>query len=237
MFSTATQRQPPSDSIRSFSLLELGAYRLEGDLTSSAHVPRDSALLLSDHMSGRSIDQEASYSDHSGTRGALSGSGSYSSSTSPPESFDASPPQYHASHLDHQHLPREEHHIQYPPSHPNTEPRVALPQLSTDTSTPVPNMSSPPKPPSVTEVTPAEASGDSVPSQSPPKTHPANHRPRKARREKPHIQLASDQPPTTQGKPRARVYVACIQWYVYNCFKRDLAYRSLTAITHSISIP
>jgi hypothetical protein len=41
-------------------------------------------------------------------------------------------------------------------------------------------------------------------------------RARKARREKPRIQLAPDQPPTTQGKPRSRVYVACIQWYV-NC--------------------
>ncbi|KAJ6475057.1 hypothetical protein C8R47DRAFT_986425 [Mycena vitilis] len=36
-------------------------------------------------------------------------------------------------------------------------------------------------------------------------------RPRKTRREKPRIELAPDQPPTTQGKPRARVYVACIQ--------------------------
>ncbi|KAJ6508538.1 hypothetical protein C8R45DRAFT_967748 [Mycena sanguinolenta] len=34
---------------------------------------------------------------------------------------------------------------------------------------------------------------------------------RKARREKPRIELAPDQPPTTQGKPRARVYVACLQ--------------------------
>ncbi|KXN93397.1 Glucose transport transcription regulator RGT1 [Leucoagaricus sp. SymC.cos] len=33
----------------------------------------------------------------------------------------------------------------------------------------------------------------------------------KKRREKPRIELAPDQPPTTQGKPRARVYVACIQ--------------------------
>ena len=32
------------------------------------------------------------------------------------------------------------------------------------------------------------------------------------RREKPKIELAPDQPLTTQGKPRARVYVACIQW-------------------------
>lgn len=35
---------------------------------------------------------------------------------------------------------------------------------------------------------------------------------KKPRREKPKIALAPDQPPTTQGRPRARVYVACIQW-------------------------
>lgn len=34
----------------------------------------------------------------------------------------------------------------------------------------------------------------------------------KKRREKPRIELAPDQPPTTQGKQRARVYVACVQW-------------------------
>ncbi|KAG1751227.1 hypothetical protein EDB19DRAFT_1628599 [Suillus lakei] len=34
---------------------------------------------------------------------------------------------------------------------------------------------------------------------------------RRARREKPRIELAPDQPLTTQGKPRARVYVACLQ--------------------------
>lgn len=44
------------------------------------------------------------------------------------------------------------------------------------------------------------------------------NRSRKTRREKPHIELAPDQPPTTQGRPRARVYVACLQWYdqLYN---------------------
>ncbi|KAG6897754.1 hypothetical protein C0992_011423 [Termitomyces sp. T32_za158] len=46
--------------------------------------------------------------------------------------------------------------------------------------------------------------GPSKPLTAPPK--------RKPRREKPHIELAPDQPPTTQGKPRARVYVACVQW-------------------------
>ncbi|KAF8073616.1 hypothetical protein FPV67DRAFT_1478620 [Lyophyllum atratum] len=50
----------------------------------------------------------------------------------------------------------------------------------------------------------SEYSGDSsAPSAPPPK--------RKNRREKPRIDLAPDQPPTTQGKPRARVYVACVQ--------------------------
>lgn len=39
-------------------------------------------------------------------------------------------------------------------------------------------------------------------------------KPRKPRREKPRIELAPDQPPTTQGKPRARVYVACLQWFI-----------------------
>lgn len=45
-------------------------------------------------------------------------------------------------------------------------------------------------------------------------TSPMPSRPRKPRREKPRIDLAPDQPPTTQGKPRARVYVACLQWSV-----------------------
>ncbi|KAI6099563.1 hypothetical protein EDD16DRAFT_1497409 [Pisolithus croceorrhizus] len=57
------------------------------------------------------------------------------------------------------------------------------------------------------------------PSQSPPQTQesspPAGEesssKPKKPRRMKPRIQLAPDQPLTTQGKPRARVYVACVQ--------------------------
>jgi hypothetical protein len=35
---------------------------------------------------------------------------------------------------------------------------------------------------------------------------------RKRRPPKPRIELSSDQPLTTQGKPRSRVYVACLQW-------------------------
>ena len=35
---------------------------------------------------------------------------------------------------------------------------------------------------------------------------------RRRRRPKPRIELSSDQPPTIRGKPRSRVYVACLQW-------------------------
>jgi hypothetical protein len=214
MFSTAIE---PPDPTRSISLLELGAYHhLEGDqLDSSAHVPRDSAFLLSDHISTRPIDHEASYSDHSGTQGALSSSGSYSSGKSPSDHFDTSSPHYHASYPDDQHLPREDH-VQYSSRH-NIGSRPTLPRASADTSTPVQSMSNPPKPPSDTDTPSAQA--PSVPLQTEPKAVSSNPRPRKARREKPHIQLASDQPPTTQGKPRARVYVACIQWCVCICYK------------------
>jgi hypothetical protein len=43
--------------------------------------------------------------------------------------------------------------------------------------------------------------------------HPASNQNRKPRRDKPRIDLAPDQPPTTQGRRRARVFVACLQWY------------------------
>ncbi|KAI9464587.1 hypothetical protein BJY52DRAFT_1114909 [Lactarius psammicola] len=35
--------------------------------------------------------------------------------------------------------------------------------------------------------------------------------PRRSRKDKMHIELSADQPPTTQGRPRTRVFVACIQ--------------------------
>lgn len=43
--------------------------------------------------------------------------------------------------------------------------------------------------------------------------HPASSqsRARKPLKERPRIDLAADQPPTTQGRPRARVFVACLQ--------------------------
>jgi hypothetical protein len=58
---------------------------------------------------------------------------------------------------------------------------------------------------------PEEFKGHDTDSQPPSDTS----KPKKTRREKPKIALAADQPPTTQGKPRARVYVACIQWSVF----------------------
>ncbi|KAI0305926.1 hypothetical protein B0F90DRAFT_1694580 [Multifurca ochricompacta] len=41
--------------------------------------------------------------------------------------------------------------------------------------------------------------------------HSSSNQPRRSRRDKMHIELSPDQPPTTQGRPRARVFVACIQ--------------------------
>ncbi len=35
---------------------------------------------------------------------------------------------------------------------------------------------------------------------------------RRSRKDKTHIELSADQPPTTQGRPRTRVFVACVQW-------------------------
>ncbi|KIJ64647.1 hypothetical protein HYDPIDRAFT_112046 [Hydnomerulius pinastri MD-312] len=56
------------------------------------------------------------------------------------------------------------------------------------------------------------STAESSSSHSPEATEDTSaSRPRKTRREKPHIDLAPDQPLTTQGRPRARVYVACVQ--------------------------
>ncbi|KAF8842166.1 hypothetical protein BDN67DRAFT_899803 [Paxillus ammoniavirescens] len=52
---------------------------------------------------------------------------------------------------------------------------------------------------------------ESSSSQSPGTAEDTASRPKKPRREKPRIDLAPNQPLTTQGKPRARVYVACLQ--------------------------
>src|SRR6266851_4755617 len=70
-----------------------------------------------------------------------------------------------------------------------------------------------PSPPSLI----ASPDGPDTPStrplpDSPDLGHSPSNEPRKVRREKPRIELAPDQPPTTQGRPRARVFVACLQW-------------------------
>ncbi|KAE9405655.1 hypothetical protein BT96DRAFT_915878 [Gymnopus androsaceus JB14] len=72
---------------------------------------------------------------------------------------------------------------------------ISVPPSMSNPSTYTPSTASPSDswPPTMKE----DQSGD------PPK--------KKSRREKPKIALAPDQPPTTQGKPRARVYVACLQ--------------------------
>lgn len=79
---------------------------------------------------------------------------------------------------------------------------------------PYPDSSSTASPSSVT------ASAECPGSCSPPfpisdSLHPASPqtRTRKTFKDRPRIDLAPDQPPTTQGRPRARVFVACVQWY------------------------
>lgn len=52
-----------------------------------------------------------------------------------------------------------------------------------------------------------------TPQVSPQSPSFAPEPPRRKPRQKPKIQLAPDQPATTQGKQRKRVYVACVQWY------------------------
>lgn len=52
----------------------------------------------------------------------------------------------------------------------------------------------------------------------------------KKRRERPRIELAPDQPPTTQGNPRARVYVACIQ-----CRTRKIRCDGAKPVCHNCS--
>ncbi|KDQ62535.1 hypothetical protein JAAARDRAFT_189840 [Jaapia argillacea MUCL 33604] len=64
---------------------------------------------------------------------------------------------------------------------------------------------------------------------SSPKTESVS-KSRKSRREKPHIELAPDQPPTTQGKPRQRVFVACVQ-----CRSRKIRCDGAKPICHNCS--
>jgi hypothetical protein len=190
---------------------ELGAYQVEADLSFS--IPRERSLSLSDRISARTLNQDASNSVYSGLREHFSGSDSHhSGSRTPPEKLNTPSPQFHNSRTDDQHgLPRETQEL-YQSSRYGPESHVILPT----TSGSGPSKGSPSELLSMSEASPTT---------NPPLTHPASVqtpsnppqtsptvRSRKTRREKPRIELASDQPPTTQGKPRARVYVACIQW-------------------------
>ncbi len=96
-----------------------------------------------------------------------------------------------------------------PMSYPDTSTTPSPSSLDTSTSTEGPGPSSPPfLLPDILDV-----------------VHPAaSHQTRRLRRDKPRIDLASDQPPTTQGRPRARVFVACLQWYDTS------SYRGLVAL-------
>lgn len=53
-----------------------------------------------------------------------------------------------------------------------------------------------------------DSSHSPLPGDSPNTLQP----PRRSRKDKMRIELSSDQPPTTQGRPRTRVFVACVQW-------------------------
>lgn len=82
---------------------------------------------------------------------------------------------------------------------------------------PYPDTSTTPSPSSLGAPTSTESSG---PTSSPTfllpdllDVDPAPNQTRKSRKDKPRIDLAPDQPPTTHGRPRARVFVACFQWY------------------------
>jgi hypothetical protein len=96
--------------------------------------------------------------------------------------------------------------------------RVLDPVQDTFNLMPYPDFSTTPSPSSLGAPTSTEGpSPSSFPSFLLPDVldvvHPATNQTRKPRKDKPRIGLAPDQPPTTQGRPRARVFVACLQWY------------------------
>ncbi|KAJ7928051.1 hypothetical protein B0H13DRAFT_1969137 [Mycena leptocephala] len=93
-------------------------------------------------------------------------------------------------------------HLDY--SIPQAMPAISAGLSRIDTSSQFPRRDNQLQPTSATSVNISPDSEAWSPTQQ-------SSRPRKSRREKPRIELAPDQPPTTQGKPRARVYVACLQ--------------------------
>jgi hypothetical protein len=207
------------------------------NISSAAQVPRDSPYFLPDHQSylpSPSLDIDANYSDRRDiplTRDLYPRPRSYSEASDPSGTLGPSVAQYrarqyqvvsHATHPD---------DISYPSSRQNDLSNPILPSLSRrddhatlmESSMLVPNIryQSDPSPmavasPSIRSSVPEPALWPALPKDSPPEPAPQR---RKPRREKPRIELAPDQPPTTQGKPRARVYVACVQWYVNNVIK------------------
>jgi hypothetical protein len=81
------------------------------------------------------------------------------------------------------------------------------PSSSSTTST---NLS-PPSLIAFTDVLDASTRSQPLP-DSPDLANSSSNQLRKPRKEKQQIELAPDQPPTTQGRPRTRVFVACVQW-------------------------
>ncbi|KAL0581164.1 hypothetical protein V5O48_000854 [Marasmius crinis-equi] len=135
------------------------------------------------------------------------------------------------------HSPSFSPHIRhYPPSYPESSSyRLAAPvvqqyDLETDH---VPSLSrmkrassstiNPMPPSGAPQFTRSQSTHDisSLPSPvgqlSPDSDSFASEPPRRKSRQKPKIELAADQPTTTQGKQRKRVYVACLQWYAVLC--------------------
>ncbi len=82
---------------------------------------------------------------------------------------------------------------------------------------PYPDTSTTSSPTSLGASTFTEGSGGPSPTflltDMPDVGHSESHQTRKHRKDKPRIELAPNQPPTTQGRARARVFVACLQWY------------------------
>jgi hypothetical protein len=76
---------------------------------------------------------------------------------------------------------------------------------------PYPDTSTTASPPSLVAST--DGPGSSSPHFLLPDTPDVeSHQARKLRKDKLRIELSPDQPTTTQGRPRARVFVACLQW-------------------------
>ena len=78
-----------------------------------------------------------------------------------------------------------------------------------------PDSSTTPSPPSLIPSAdgPDSLSPSSFFPDTPDLVPPSSNQNRKPRKDKPQIGLAPDQPPTTQGRPRERVFVACVQWF------------------------